>query len=42
MGEADIINIWKSLYDNQVRYLTIGGFAVIIHGYNRTTVILIF
>jgi hypothetical protein len=37
MGEADIINIWKSLHDNQVRYLTIGGFAVIIHGYNRTT-----
>ena len=37
MGEADIINIWKSLYDNDVRYVTIGGFAVIIHGYNRTT-----
>jgi len=37
MGEADIINIWKSLHDNEVRYLTIGGFAVIIHGYNRTT-----
>ena len=37
MGEADIINIWKSLHDNEVRYLTIGGFAVIMHGYNRTT-----
>lgn len=37
MGEADILDIWKSLYDNEVKYLTIGGFAVIIHGYNRTT-----
>ena len=37
MGEADIISIWKSLYDNGVRYVTIGGFAVIMHGYNRTT-----
>jgi hypothetical protein len=37
MGEADIINIWKSLFDNDVRYVTIGGFAVIMHGCNRTT-----
>lgn len=37
MGEADIINIWKSLHSNSVKYVTIGGFAVIMHGYNRTT-----
>jgi hypothetical protein len=33
----DIIDLWKSLYDNEVLYLTIGGFAVNFYGYNRTT-----
>jgi predicted nucleotidyltransferase len=33
----DIIDLWKSLHDNDVRYLTIGGFAVNYYGYNRTT-----
>jgi hypothetical protein len=33
----EIIDLWKSLHDNEVRYLTIGGFAVNFYGYNRTT-----
>lgn len=33
----DILDLWKSLHDNQVKYLTIGGFAVNFYGYNRTT-----
>jgi predicted nucleotidyltransferase len=33
----DILDLWKSLHDNEVRYLTIGGFAVNFYGYNRTT-----
>lgn len=32
-----IVSIWKYLYEYKVRYLTIGGFAVNIYGYNRST-----
>jgi hypothetical protein len=32
-----IVAIWNSFFQNKVRYLTIGGFAVNIYGYNRTT-----
>lgn len=32
-----IIDIWKHLHLNNVKYLTIGGFAVNIYGYNRST-----
>lgn len=32
-----IVDIWKYLHSNNVRYLTIGGFAVNIYGYNRST-----
>ena len=32
-----IISIWDSFFQNKVRYLTIGGFAVNIYGYNRNT-----
>jgi hypothetical protein len=37
MGNFDINAIWKTFYENDVRYLTIGGFAVIYYGHNRTT-----
>lgn len=32
-----ILNIWKSFRQNDVKYITIGGFAVNIYGYNRNT-----
>ncbi len=33
----EILNIWKALSENNVRYLTIGGLAVNIYGYTRNT-----
>lgn len=33
----EIFIIWKYLKENDVRYITIGGFAVNIYGYNRNT-----
>ena len=32
-----IIDVWKHLSENNVNYLTIGGFAVNIYGYGRNT-----
>ena len=32
-----IIAIWNSFFQNKVKYITIGGFAVNIYGYNRNT-----
>lgn len=32
-----IISIWNSFFENKVKYITIGGFAVNIYGYNRNT-----
>jgi hypothetical protein len=34
---AQILNIWKSFQKYNVKYVTIGGFAVNIYGYNRNT-----
>ncbi len=34
---AQILNIWKSFQKYNVKYITIGGFAVNIYGYNRNT-----
>jgi predicted nucleotidyltransferase len=33
----EIINIWKVFEENNVKYITIGGFAVNIYGYSRNT-----
>jgi len=33
----DHLEIIKELLENQVSFLLIGGYAVIYHGYNRTT-----
>ena len=33
----EILDIWKYLHQNEVKYLTIGGFAVNFYGYTRTT-----
>src|ERR1035437_3290596 len=35
--DIEIKDVWKYLYLNEVRYLTIGGFAVNFYGYQRTT-----
>lgn len=32
-----IIAIWNSFFQNKVKYITIGGFAVNVYGYNRNT-----
>jgi predicted nucleotidyltransferase len=32
-----VINVWKILVENKVKYLTIGGLAVNIYGYGRNT-----
>lgn len=35
--DEEIIKFWKSLQDNAVRYIMVGGFATNIHGYQRYT-----
>lgn len=35
--DSQIVEIWKYLASNKVKYLTIGGFAVNIYGYGRNT-----
>jgi predicted nucleotidyltransferase len=34
---SQIVEIWKYLAANKVKYLTIGGFAVSMYGYGRNT-----
>ena len=35
--DNDLINFWKSLNHHEVKYIMIGGFAVNLHGFSRTT-----
>jgi hypothetical protein len=35
--DEDILNFWKALQDHDVRYIMIGGYATILHGYERFT-----
>jgi predicted nucleotidyltransferase len=35
--DDDIISFWKELNKYQVEFIIIGGFAINIHGYNRST-----
>ena len=35
--DEDIIKFWKSLQDNNVKYIMVGDFATNIHGYQRYT-----
>jgi hypothetical protein len=35
--DAEIVNFWKSLQQNNVRFIMIGGFAINLHGYQRFT-----
>jgi len=35
--DNELINFWKSLNEFNVQYIMIGGFAVNLHGFSRTT-----
>ncbi|MEO7046159.1 MAG: hypothetical protein ABI091_12690 [Ferruginibacter sp.] len=35
--DGDLLNFWTSLNSCEVKYLMIGGFAVNMHGFSRTT-----
>lgn len=35
--DSEIVNFWKSLQQNNVRFIMIGGFATNLHGYQRFT-----
>jgi len=35
--DEDILSFWKCLYQNEVRYIMVGGFAINLHGYSRAT-----
>ncbi|MEP6949892.1 MAG: hypothetical protein ABI863_11480, partial [Ginsengibacter sp.] len=35
--DNDLITFWKSLNQYDVKYIMIGGFAVNLHGFSRTT-----
>ncbi len=35
--DEDVLLFWKSLSENDVKYLMVGGFAVAMHGYTRGT-----
>lgn len=36
LGE-ELLQFWKGLNENNVRYIMVGGFATRFHGYNRST-----
>jgi hypothetical protein len=40
--DNDLMNFWKSLNQYDVKYIMVGGFAVNLHGFSRTTGELIF
>jgi hypothetical protein len=35
--DEEILSFWKSLYENAVQYILIGGYAVNMHGHQRFT-----
>lgn len=35
--DEELLNFWRSLNDNHVRYIMVGGFATRFHGFNRNT-----
>ncbi|OCX54160.1 hypothetical protein BEL04_07795 [Mucilaginibacter sp. PPCGB 2223] len=35
--DQEILNFWKALQDNTVKYILIGGYAINLHGYQRFT-----
>ena len=37
MLDDELLRFWKTLNNNNVRYIMVGGFATRFHGFNRTT-----
>jgi hypothetical protein len=35
--DEELLNFWKYLNKNKVRYIMVGGFAIRFHGFNRNT-----
>ena len=35
--DEELLEFWKALNANQVKYLMVGGFAVNMHGFSRAT-----
>jgi len=35
--DEEILNFWKALQDNDVRYIMVGDYAINLHGYQRFT-----
>lgn len=35
--DEEILSFWKLLYENEVKYIMVGGFATNLHGFSRTT-----
>jgi hypothetical protein len=35
--DEELIAFWRKLNENNVRYIMVGGLAIRMHGYNRTT-----
>ena len=35
--DDELLNFWRSLNNNQVKYIMVGGFATRFHGFNRNT-----
>ncbi len=37
--DEEILEFWKSLQNNKVRYIMVGGYATNLHGFQRIQVI---
>src|SRR5579863_5117071 len=37
MLDDELLRFWKTLNNNNVRYIMVGGFATRFHGFNRST-----
>ncbi|MGZ3752456.1 MAG: hypothetical protein ACXVJB_03150 [Mucilaginibacter sp.] len=37
IADDELLKFWRSLNDNHVRYIMVGGFATRFHGFNRNT-----
>jgi hypothetical protein len=35
--DEEILKFWKSLFDNKVQYIMVGGYATNLHGFQRFT-----
>ena len=35
--DTEILNLWRSLHSNGVKYIMVGGFATNLHGFSRIT-----